>query len=841
MTKNPVETKNIVGININIPQTADFENYKQLFSFFQLLNIHHYFIKLNPASFKPFSDFIKKLQPRAYLYYAHTPILNNIILKDLYKSQQIFQPQLFCRKNYFKQHNSWGYPIFHFTDDKPEVYSYPANVKTISQKLKSPEDIVALILLRPDNESYNVKNLLQQMDKQQGLIKIKVKPGFRYELVVIRKLFLYLENGLQYKINIHDDFLLKSQFQISGDQIDTQIFDGAFLDADDFFSLNGFVTSGPEITRNYSRISGKKFKPDLAIFWHKYGNNSDVQNINISRMVNTYVDGILLPKLNYVHQNTRLKASIENPYFINNLATLKTTFQIDADHFIYNEAYRLKTIINLKRILSYKNAHDEKQLQIIFGDIFNISHNFSTKKHCLDLLLSLGVNRVFFNYDTSIIDNDFISHNILSDVQTQNIYNVWINYINRLSANIQEGKQVAKILLLYPSMDFENSSFYETIKQLEKAPFEYDILDFQTFINDEKCNTDGSKISLFDKTYHTLILSSVSKIPIKALKKIESFTEAGGTTIALKCLPSLIEKQENQSKLKKLLHQIWIEESDLKSTSCKTNLKGGKGIFQEDPSQILPILEEHVKAKTPIYTNHENVKLYIRDTGNVYTVFVINTINKPLENIILTTFTEGAVFQVSLDDGLLYPFKNVTFNQKSTTINLSLGPTESILLRINSDVSSQPLVKQQKENGIPTSELIEIDSEDWVINCGDQNETGSLGDRSVHLPYDWHPVIYEKSITLEKGQLQNKSVLLQLGSLQDWCTLYINNKKIGSRLVTPWDFEITNFLLHGSNSLKIEIGHRLSNYLAANIDKKENISPVEKYGLFGPVNLKIEY
>ncbi len=841
MNNNTVETKNIVGINIKIPETADFANYKQIFSFLQLLNINHYYIKLNPVSFDSFSEFIKKMQPRAYLYYAHTPILN-IILKKLYKTHQIFQPQLFCKKNYFKQHNSWGYPIFHFIDDKPEIYSYSAEVKTISQKLKEPEDITALILLKPDNGSFIVKNILQQLDRNTGLLKVKIKPGFNYELVVIRKLYLHFKNGLHYKINIHDDDILKTQSQIAAKEIDTQIFDGAFLEADDFFSLDGFITSGPEITRNYSRFSNKKFKPDLAIFWHKYGNKSDVQNINLSRMINTYIDGILLPKLSYIHKNVRLKASIDNPYFINNLATLKTTYLINTDHFIYNDEYRLNAIINLKRILSYKNSHDEKLLPITFGNFFNIKHSFSTKKNCIDLLLGIGVNRIFFDYDASFLNNDFISENLLTDEQTINIYKIWVNYINRISANLQEGKQVSKILLIYPSLDFEKTYFVETVKHLEQSSLEYDILDFQSFINDEKCTIEKSLISFFDKTYHTLILSSMIKIPLKALKKINLFNENGGAVIALKCLPSILEKQEDQSKLKKLLHKIWIEDSSLKATSCKTNSKGGRGIYQEDCTQIVPILEEQqIKLKNPVFTNLQGVKINIRDSGNVYTVLVINTTSKVLENVILTSFTEGAVFKVSLEDGLLYPLTTAKYNEKSTSITLSLGSYDSILLRINKDISTQPVLEQKKLTSIPTEELINLPADEWTITTGKQKVIDSLGDRSVHFPYDWHSVIYEKTVVLDKGQLKNRNLFLQLGQLRDWCTVFINGKKVGTRLTPPWDFEIKDLFVPGSNSLKIEVGHRLSNHIAANIDNKEYNAPVETYGLFGPVSILIEY
>jgi alpha-L-rhamnosidase/Glycosyl hydrolase 2 galactose-binding domain-like len=841
VSPHPIESKNIVGINLNFPQSIDFDACNPLFSFFNLLNIQHYFIKLLPNTFKSFSEFIKSNGTQAYLHYAHTPILNNIILKDLYKTQQIFQPQFFCRKNYFKQHHSWGFPIFHFADDEPEVYSFAEDNSIISQKVIHPQDIAALILFREEKGKYNAKNIIQELDKKDGQIKIKIKPGFKYHLVVIRKLFLYFNNGLRYKINIHDEFILKTQAEIIGKQIDLSVFDGAFLEGDDFFSLNGFITSGPEITRNYKRISKRQYKHDLAHFWLKFGNNHQSKNIKVSRMINTYIDGILLPKLNYIHKNTRIKASINNPYFINNLASLKTTFQINADQFIFHEDYRLQTIINLKRNLSYKNAHGEKQLSIIFGEFFNIKHNFATKKNCLTQLLSCGVNRIFFNHDTSLLDTGFVAKNILTDAQYTNVYRMWITYINRISSNLRDGKSMPKILLLYPGLDQNIRAFNNAVTELEQSAFEYDIMDFQSFINDSVCTLDEKLITFIDKSYHTIILAGISKIPLKALKKIKKFTELGGIALALDHLPCTIEEQEDQSKLDEILNKTWVSDSRLKATSCKTSPTGGKGLFQQDYTKLSQIIEEQeIDKKYPVYTSHKHIKIYVRDLGNMLTVLVSNTSDALQENVILTSNTTGSVYSISLYDGLLYTVDSVEIHEKSSCITLALEGKESYLLRIN----KQNLPGQENIKTINPASLnienVPVPSDDWTIIINDQQETGPLGDKSKQRPYGWHPVFYKKNIFIEREKLQKTAVFLELTDLNDWCTVYINDKKAGSRLFPPWTFEITNLLKAGENKITIEVGHRLSNYMAGYTDITQEIAPVESYGLFGPVSLRVE-
>ena len=161
MTITHTENQNIIGIHIELPTTANEDWFKSLFGVFELFNISEYFIKYNPGSFDSFIKFTTANQTKLNLFYSHTPILNNIILKDLHETSQIFQPQLFCRKNYFKQHKSWGYPIFHFSDEQPEIYEYPDDTKQINTILAKPEDIAALILLKPEKSKYLAQNIIR--------------------------------------------------------------------------------------------------------------------------------------------------------------------------------------------------------------------------------------------------------------------------------------------------------------------------------------------------------------------------------------------------------------------------------------------------------------------------------------------------------------------------------------------------------------------------------------------------------------------------------------------------------------------------------------------------------
>lgn len=841
MSTSTASAENMVGVELKLPQNSDAKLYKKIFSLFQKLNIDTVFLKLYPENFKTFNAFIEPDQKKWNLIYGHTPLLNNIILKDLHKTKQIFQPQLFCRKNYFKQHKSWGYPIFYFTDDESEIYHYSDDISEIKQNFDYPEDIVAIILLRKESGAFISKNIIHMLERTHGNIDVKVKKGFEYKLVIIRKLYLYYENGLNYKLNIHDEYLLKKQSELAAFHIGANHFKGAYLNADDFFSYDGFITSGPEITRNYRRISESQFKQDMALFWNKFGNNSEIQNINYTRMINTYIDGILLPKLYYIHQTPLLRADILNPFFINNLSVLKTIYKIKDEHFIFHKKYFIKALINIKRVSNYKAAHNDFNFTIIFDDLINISHSFFEKKISIDALLAAGVNKILFQYNAEDDADSFILGNIFQKDENIKLYNGWLKYINRLAYYLSKGKPASRILVLYPSLDNDRSDFEKTISILERSCFDYDIMDFSTFIQDEKVIIDLKKLFFNDRSYHTLIISHIHKIPLKALRKIKSFITSGGISIGLGYLPLEIESQEDQGKLKELLKQIWLEESKLTSTNFKKHSSGGIGYFQRDNFRLLPLLSENqdISGNYPLFTNHPNIKITVRDCDDHYLGFITNTAKEPQENIIISSKTSGSVFRVSPQDDLLYALGMTDTTEDRTIINLSLEQNESILLKLEKIKTDLP------ENAKPcpesNSEFLEISDNGWIIQIGDKQEVVSLGDRSSINPYEWQPLIYQKTIELDNEQLFASKIYIQFTELRDWCTLWVNDQKISAKLYPPWEFEISNFLKIGKNLIRIEIGHTISNYLAMRYGDEKSAIPVAAYGLFGPVKLKFDF
>jgi hypothetical protein len=339
-----------------------------------------------------------------------------------------------------------------------------------------------------------------------------------------------------------------------------------------------------------------------------------------------------------------------------------------------------------------------------------------------------------------------------------------------------------------------------------------------------------------------MIIAGINKIPLKALKKINAFVKSGGIAIGLKNLPVAIERQEEQQKLKDLLKSIWLEKSNIPATNFKKHPQGGIGYFQKDIDRLLPLLleEENIRQHIPVFTSHENIKVTVRDCDDHYLAFITNSSIDQCENIVLTCNSKGPVFHISPEDDLLYPIYSAEFSPSGTTINLTLESSESILLKLEKLPVETIIEKSTSDENI-THEYVDIPTNNWFVRINDTQDIVSLGDRSTVNPYEWQPVVYSKKVSLDKDHLKAAKIFIQFGELRDWCLLYVNDKKVSAKLYPPWEFEITPFVKNGENTINLEIGHSISNYLATRYGNEKSVVPVAAYGLFGPVRLRMEY
>ncbi|OTO77397.1 hypothetical protein A5865_001273 [Enterococcus sp. 12E11_DIV0728] len=92
-------------------------------------------------------------------------------------------------------------------------------------------------------------------------------------------------------------------------------------------------------------------------------------------------------------------------------------------------------------------------------------------------------------------------------------------------------------------------------------------------------------------------------------------------------------------------------------------------------------------------------------------------------------------------------------------------------------------------------------------------------------------IIYETQIEVKNENV--KSVLL-IEDANEIVTLYVNNKKIDTRISYPYQFELSNCLKKGSNDIKVEVVNNLGRYMQ---DFLSQYITFESLGLIGEIDL----
>jgi hypothetical protein len=133
--------------------------------------------------------------------------------------------------------------------------------------------------------------------------------------------------------------------------------------------------------------------------------------------------------------------------------------------------------------------------------------------------------------------------------------------------------------------------------------------------------------------------------------------------------------------------------------------------------------------------------------------------------------------------------------------------------------------------------ILAIDSNKWYLDSDHFKGQVSLGDQSYPFPYKSGKISYHKLIIIKPEYLRKKKLVLDIGKVCDWCSVYINEKFVERRLFSPWIFDITEFVKEGENKITIEISNKLSNRMAATKNSDFKTFTVQEYGLFGPVKI----
>jgi len=251
--------------------------------------------------------------------------------------------------------------------------------------------------------------------------------------------------------------------------------------------------------------------------------------------------------------------------------------------------------------------------------------------------------------------------------------------------------------------------------------------------------------------------------------------------------------------------------------------------------------------------------LFQHRTGkNTDVYFLANTSRKPAD---FTASLRIAGRKPSLWDAVTGEISDAAaFSQKDgrTLIPLHLEPSESVFIVFDGKISDAAK-GTAKSNEPDYTTLATLDSK-WTVRFDGQGAPekivfDTLSDWSKHandaIKYYAGTAVYEKSFTLTKPEA-SKPVVLELGEVSVIATVIVNGKEAGIVWTTPWEIDITRFVVDGKNDLQIRVANTWNNRLIADseLPKQQRQAyasqpyrfkakdPLHKGGLFGPVKIK---
>ncbi len=817
---------NRFNIEVRLKCTIKRHHLDLLFSFLKPFGFNQTDIQANPQGLKLLSHYLTDHE-HPEVRYDHTPLLKHLLIKNIHQTTQVFLPILFCRRNYFKQHKSWGYPIIHFMDEQPEIYPISTADTQFHRVLGYPEDIAAIIVLREAEAGTKAKNIIRQLNRESGLLEFNIARPFNGSVVILRKMYLYYDHGLRYHVNIHDEFLLKHHIKKIYEFINPAQFRGAWIDADTFFMQDTFLSYTPEISRNYNRLSDERLLHDWARFLVQFHHKEVTRNARLTQMYKSYLNGILLPKMNYIHTECGLKSSANNPFLSENLHAGKTVYTVDDSAFIYHRPYYFDIQVSLKRLKSFMTFHDIKPLTAGFGDFLNIKFSFR-EKAVFSLLLKLwGVDR-FESLLTMDPENlAFMERILQEDSVVGRDLKLFQDMQNHLHRFVEKTEPLSKVLVLFPDEDEDWSHLFRLVEALEQTTVEYDVISLNHFLQVRpELSGDGS-FRVDGQHYAMLVLPGIRHLPMKALVKINDLHQAGGKLITMGRLP---ENPDRDQELYKAIHNtLWLDREMDRALYFKKSPNNGFSYFISDGQALAHILHSNTAGQYLKWeTLPAGLKYFERRLGKKRFLLFLNLSAREQEfpGFQLTQTCTIKLLHATQEAALKF-INAFRLEKGAQKLPFKIPEFSFILCEVLAD----------NEKHRVRSHIQPVESNDWYVEIDGQEQLSRLGDRSVEAPYNWKPVTYSKVVEIDGKQLEGNRVFLKLGTVYDWCTIRINDKKDIHCFSPPFEVDITPWVKAGTNGLTISIGHRLSNHMAVAAQQEHTIVPVTPYGLIGPVEI----
>jgi hypothetical protein len=443
-----------------------------------------------------------------------------------------------------------------------------------------------------------------------------------------------------------------------------------------------------------------------------------------------------------------------------------------------------------------------------------------------------------------------------------------VDYVNRSTFVLQQGKPVAEVALYLPMEDvfadsnmeqllpnwavrdrmssngpppefsLKNALHYESnvVKTIVTNGYAFDGID--TFTLNTGMNTDSGRLRLGDGDYGVLVLPNLIGIDPESLEKIVDFTWSGGTLIATKRLPERAwgfhDREHRTSLVRESIASLFGPGPHQEYREYRFG--AGRVIFAPDDEgsflKALRTAPPDIQFEEP----SEHVSFVHRRTADRDFYFVANTSEQQLALNGSFRIGKKSPELWDLNSGDIRPAVVFEHLGGQTRVPFTLGPRESKVL-VFSESTQRPVAihtnlpldangaevfengdyyydqgrgrQAVRITGVPAAYVPRVR---WHLTLGnDQYELDDLGSWA-ELPksrFFSGRGVYEGEF--EIPEFDGLGVVLDLGEVRETADVKINGKSAGVAWMRPYRLDVTALLRPKRNIIRVDVTNLLIN------------------------------
>ncbi len=378
-------------------------------------------------------------------------------------------------------------------------------------------------------------------------------------------------------------------------------------------------------------------------------------------------------------------------------------------------------------------------------------------------------------------------------------YKNMADYIQRVSHFMQKGKTKAEVAIYLPQNDIwaehEMSDLHMCMKLKDR--FEEDVIDgiakagyWFDYVNDDVLERHT------EYEYQVLILMETKRLPVKTAQAILEFAKAGNLVIIAQEVPKIscgfIGADENDKAVVSAMESLQREETYRFAIDKRESL--------------IQVLKDNFVPDLQISKGKEYIGYIHKVEGKKDIYFITNTAKESYE----TTLTfKGITAPYTIMDPFTTNEKGVLFDsviEGSRELLLRLEPLQSCIVVFDEELEECTTIEKAEE--LVSSMDI---SKDWKFTGNGkvlllENLIGF--EKLEDMKYFSGTVKYEKVIEVVKTK---DSYILSLEQVSECARVFVNGTLVGDIIKRPYTIDITNYLVEGKNTIRIEVANLLIN------------------------------